>query len=154
MYSLNFVFGASNSFFSPDVVTSGFTGSGGFSLLWGPFVQPWERELKSCYIGLTKQRVRVTEVTIDTYETEHNGGGTERAEIGWLKQKQKTYSNAKEVWEVSSSSLAAGPSLKKDRHIKFKQILNSVSCGHSLYAFLPSKHRGTPGPRGERCNHL
>lgn len=43
MYSLNFGFWSSASFFSPDDVTSGFTGSGGFSLLWGPFVQPWGR---------------------------------------------------------------------------------------------------------------
>lgn len=45
MYSLNFGFWSSNSFFSPEDVTSGFTGSGGFSLLWGPFVQPCEEKV-------------------------------------------------------------------------------------------------------------
>lgn len=43
MYSLYFGFWSSPSFFSPEDVTSGFTGSGGFSLLWGPLVQPWEK---------------------------------------------------------------------------------------------------------------
>lgn len=44
MYSLNFGFWSSKSFaFSPDDFTSGFTGSGGFSLLWGPFVQPCKK---------------------------------------------------------------------------------------------------------------
>lgn len=123
MYSLNFVFGASTSFFSPDVFTSGFTGSGGFSLLWGPFVQPWEREKKKSHcIGLTKQCAAVTKVTINTYETEDNGGGNESEEIGWFKQnKKKTYSNAKEVWEVSSSSFAAGPSLKRTNILNKKR---------------------------------
>lgn len=75
------------------------------------------REQKSHCIELTKQCAGVTKVTINTYETEDNGGGNESEEIGWFKQKQnktkKTYSNAKEVWEVSSSSFAAGPSLKR-----------------------------------------
>lgn len=44
MYSSNFGFWSSVSFFSPDDITSGFTGWGGFSLLWGPFVQPCERK--------------------------------------------------------------------------------------------------------------
>lgn len=44
MYSSNFGFWSSVSFLSPDDFTSGFTGSGGFTLLWAPFVQPLERK--------------------------------------------------------------------------------------------------------------
>lgn len=44
IYSLNLGFWSSTSFFSPEDFTSGFTGSGGFSLLWGPFVQPWREK--------------------------------------------------------------------------------------------------------------
>lgn len=46
MYSSNFGFWSSVSFLSPDDFTSGFTGSGGLSLLWAPFVQPFERKEK------------------------------------------------------------------------------------------------------------
>lgn len=45
IYSLNLGFWSSMSFFSP----TGFTGSGGFSLLWGPFVHPWRE--KECLLG-------------------------------------------------------------------------------------------------------
>lgn len=51
MYSSHFGFWSSVSFFSPH----DFTGSGGFSLLWAPLVQPFERrEEKNQYIGLLK----------------------------------------------------------------------------------------------------
>lgn len=68
IYSLNLGFWSSMSFFSPEDFTSGFTGSGGFSLLWGPFVQPWSKKI--CWIPclswvwrLPHTRMRTDEVT-------------------------------------------------------------------------------------------
>lgn len=116
MYSLNFGFWSSNSFFSPEDVTSGFTGSGGFSLLWGPFVQPCEEKVTVLDSHKIKAQavLAMAKVPVNNYETTDNRDITmeNRAEKT-TKVKQRTYNNAEEVWEVSSSSLAAGPSLKE-----------------------------------------
>lgn len=48
-YSSNLGFRSSSSFFPPEDFTSGFTGSGGFSLLWQPFMHPWIKNVL-CYV--------------------------------------------------------------------------------------------------------
>lgn len=71
MYSLNFGFWSSNSFFSPEDVTSGFTGSGGFSLLWGPFVQPCEEKVTVLDSHKIKAQavLAMAKVPVNNYET-------------------------------------------------------------------------------------
>lgn len=89
MYSLNFGFWSSASFFSPDDFTSGFTGSGGFSLLWGPFVQPCEEKVTALVSQImSDQANRLTaQVTVDAWAMEKYQ----------VYDKNKTYNNAEEI---------------------------------------------------------
>lgn len=117
MYSLNFGFWSSVSFFSPDDFTSGFTGSGGFSLLWAPFVQPCEERVTvlDSQTMSNQANMLTAKVTVNAYENNrqqrHDHGGL----TVWIKTETKTYNNAEEIGEVSSSSFAAWPSLEKAR---------------------------------------
>lgn len=108
MYSSNFGFWSSVSFFSPDDFTSGFTGSGGFSLLWAPFVQPFERkDKKNQYIELLK--------IMSTQGQYVDGQGESRCL--WKQQKvearawkiystgQKATENLQQCWESRRSRL-------------------------------------------------
>lgn len=100
MYSLNFDFWSSVSFFSPNDVTSGFTGSGGFSLLWGPFVQPCQE--KSHWVVLTNneqsgQYSHSKNVAVNAYENNRQWRLNPEESRVWIKTERKTYSNAEEV---------------------------------------------------------
>lgn len=83
MYSLNFGFWLSASFFSPDDVTSGFTGSGGFSLLWGPFVQPCKEKatVLDSQTSTAHATMATAKVAVNEYENnrqwkwKHDHGG-------------------------------------------------------------------------------
>lgn len=104
MYSSHFGFWSSVSFFSPH----DFTGSGGFSLLWAPFVQPFERkEEKNQYIELLKM------MSIQGQYVDGLGG----SRCLWKQQKveawawriystgQKTTENLQQCWESRRSQL-------------------------------------------------
>lgn len=102
MYSLNFGFWSSASFLSPDDdFTSGFTGSGGFSLLCGPFVQPCEK--KVIVVGFTnnEQSGQYVYSKGDSRCLSDENNRQQRHDHGgltvWIKRETKTYNNAEEI---------------------------------------------------------
>lgn len=161
MYSPNFGFWSSVSFFSPDDFTSGLTGSGGFSLLWPPFVQPFERkeEEKNQYTELLKamstqgqyvdglggSRCLSKQQKAGAWAWRINGTG------------QKTTENLQQCWESQRSQLFVfcsrtipAEGVKGVKILPHILELNTEVCS----TFLPSMHRETLGLLGERCRHL
>lgn len=152
IYSLNLGFWSAMSFFSPEDFTSGFTGSGGFSLLWGPFVQPW-REKDSlldpqfklsvwCLPHWCKSQCRRTDKVIQTWPLRQNKN----------KHLQQCWGNLRSQWFFFCSMTIPG---KYQRIHLFVQItrrrLPRYKC---LCSILPSMHHEIRGLQGGRCKHL
>lgn len=97
-----------------------------------------------------------TKVVVDAYENNRQWEHGQEGLIVWIKTETKTYNNAEEVWEVSCSSLAAGPSLEEvtetlaqTRWQDYEHIRTQV-----FSVILPSMHHGTPELPDDRCSHL
>lgn len=147
MYSSNFGFWSSVSFFSPDDFTSGFTGSGGFSLLWGPFVQPLRvngRKKKNQWRKLIKITSAHMANIVDGDAFDIN-----------RKWRQGN-------WELTTMLRKSEKSvvlrLQQDHPYKRWDVFNfsHIFC-HQILAtiiILPSMHHEIQGLPGERCSHL
>lgn len=159
MYSLNFGFWSSKSFaFSPDDFTSGFTGSGGFSLLWGPFVQPCKKPVPYSQTVVVQANTTEERVAINFFWfliNQHIPGDT-TVEINKSVKREK---NRKLTAMLRKSEKSVVLLLQQDHPWEdFTQTLvlttkgDKVICVFSNY--LPSRHHGTLGLLGDMCSHL
>lgn len=156
MYSLNFVFWSSASFFSPDEVTSGFTGSGGFSLLWGPFVQPCEKKVNvlnsqtmAAHASTAKAKVAASDYkTTKTMET-----WPQRIQSMDLKRRHKlTTMLRKSEKSVVLLLQQDHPWRKVQKHQLWPD--NKTQASKGFTGILPSMHHGKLELLGDRCSHL
>lgn len=153
IYSSNFGFSSSASFFSPDDVTSGFTGSGGFFLSWGPFVQP-----------CSQRQTAILHYHVALWgHCSHYSKGSAR----FLRQKSENMTisvqckqNLRQCWGSlrsrwsSSCSRTIPAKGQTDMNLSHRRAADTTHDTCAVSLILPSAHRGIPALLGGRCTRL